>query len=309
MIGTLGLRVANLISTTPPGSPLSTERRPETSLGTLTKKFCDLLHASPDGVLDLNEAAETLQVQKRRIYDITNVLEGVGLISKASKNHIRWKASDPEEIYKIHERKQQLQRSQEREKQLDQLISICKQELNLLTENQENWQLSVTYHDLRSVTEFKEKTVLAIKAPPDTVLTCDAQESYQMHLKSNNGPIDVLVCPEIEENRPSSPSPSTVDDIGSCEESTPNKLVAHPPGSGTGFMSADENDVSLSSIADVTADDLDCLLQYGRDYSLDHLDASALIPSFESLSPPLQEGDFNFGLDVTEGIGDLFDFK
>ena len=72
------------------GSPAS-EKRTETSLGTLTKKFCDLLHASPDGVLDLNEAADTLRVQKRRIYDITNVLEGVGLISKASKNHIRWK--------------------------------------------------------------------------------------------------------------------------------------------------------------------------------------------------------------------------
>ncbi len=67
------------------------ERRTETSLGSLTKRFCELLHASPDGVLDLNEAAETLSVQKRRIYDITNVLEGVGLISKASKNHIRWK--------------------------------------------------------------------------------------------------------------------------------------------------------------------------------------------------------------------------
>ena len=67
------------------------ERRTETSLGSLTKRFCELLHASPDGVLDLNEAAETLSVQKRRIYDITNVLEGVGLISKASKNHIKWK--------------------------------------------------------------------------------------------------------------------------------------------------------------------------------------------------------------------------
>jgi len=69
----------------------SSERKSETSLGTLTKRFCELLHASPDGVLDLNEAAETLHVQKRRIYDITNVLEGVGLITKASKNHIRWK--------------------------------------------------------------------------------------------------------------------------------------------------------------------------------------------------------------------------
>ena len=33
-----------------------------------------------------------------------------------------------------------------------------------------------TYGDLRSIPEFAEKTVLAIKAPPDTVLSCDAQE-------------------------------------------------------------------------------------------------------------------------------------
>jgi len=32
-----------------------------------------------------------LQVQKRRIYDITNVLEGIGLIEKKLKNNIQWK--------------------------------------------------------------------------------------------------------------------------------------------------------------------------------------------------------------------------
>lgn len=31
------------------------------------------------------------QVQKRRIYDITNVLEGIGLIEKKLKNIIYWK--------------------------------------------------------------------------------------------------------------------------------------------------------------------------------------------------------------------------
>lgn len=31
------------------------------------------------------------QVQKRRIYDITNVLEGIGLIEKKLKNNIQWK--------------------------------------------------------------------------------------------------------------------------------------------------------------------------------------------------------------------------
>lgn len=32
-----------------------------------------------------------MQVQKRRIYDITNVLEGIGLIEKKLKNNIQWK--------------------------------------------------------------------------------------------------------------------------------------------------------------------------------------------------------------------------
>uniref|UniRef100_A0A2A4KAF5 E2F/DP family winged-helix DNA-binding domain-containing protein n=1 Tax=Heliothis virescens TaxID=7102 RepID=A0A2A4KAF5_HELVI len=45
----------------------------DTSLGLLTKKFVALLKSSPNGVLDLNIAAEHLSVQKRRIYDITNV--------------------------------------------------------------------------------------------------------------------------------------------------------------------------------------------------------------------------------------------
>lgn len=39
-----------------------------------------------------HQAADTLAVrQKRRIYDITNVLEGIDLIEKKSKNSIQWK--------------------------------------------------------------------------------------------------------------------------------------------------------------------------------------------------------------------------
>jgi len=47
-----------------------------------------LLRESPKGTLDLNEAAVALLVQKRRIYDITNVLEGIGLVTKVSKNKV-----------------------------------------------------------------------------------------------------------------------------------------------------------------------------------------------------------------------------
>uniref|UniRef100_A0AAY4B1W7 E2F transcription factor 5 n=1 Tax=Denticeps clupeoides TaxID=299321 RepID=A0AAY4B1W7_9TELE len=56
----------------PPGSS-----RREKSLGLLTIRFVALLRDAEDGLLDLKTAADTLAVkQKRRIYDITNVLEG-----------------------------------------------------------------------------------------------------------------------------------------------------------------------------------------------------------------------------------------
>ncbi|KAL6524794.1 hypothetical protein OROMI_030387 [Orobanche minor] len=64
--------------------------RYDSSLGLLTKKFIRLIRDAKDGTLDLNRTADVLEVQKRRIYDITNVLEGIGLVEKTTKNHIRW---------------------------------------------------------------------------------------------------------------------------------------------------------------------------------------------------------------------------
>jgi len=82
-----------------PGVPATLARatnssRFDSSLGLLTRKFTNLIHASISGAVDLNEAALQLNVQKRRIYDITNVLEGIGLIEKRSKNVIAWRNED-----------------------------------------------------------------------------------------------------------------------------------------------------------------------------------------------------------------------
>ncbi len=55
----------------------STVPRFETSLVLLAKRFQALLQSAPDGILNLNAAAEQLGVEKRRLYDITNVMEGM----------------------------------------------------------------------------------------------------------------------------------------------------------------------------------------------------------------------------------------
>lgn len=81
--------ISNAGSPGNPSTPASS--RYDNSLGLLTRKFINLLKQTQDGILDLNDAAKILDVRKRRIYDITNVLEGTGLIEKKLKNRIRWR--------------------------------------------------------------------------------------------------------------------------------------------------------------------------------------------------------------------------
>ncbi|XP_069080222.1 transcription factor E2F2 [Pleurodeles waltl] len=193
-----------------PRSP-GEKTRYDTSLGLLTKKFIQLLSESEDGVLDLNLAAEMLRVQKRRIYDITNVLEGIQLIRKKSKNNIQWMGtgifSDPSVSRHQQSLRQEVGELTKQEQVLDDLIQSCTQQLKRLTEDEENQRLAfVTYQDIRSIGNFSEQTVIAIKAPPETRLEVPDlnEENLQIYLKSSNGPIEVYLCPEqITEQKPS----------------------------------------------------------------------------------------------------------
>ena len=78
----------------------SKKGRKENGLVELTKKFILLLVEAVDKCLDLNKAMIILNVQKRRTYDITNVLEGINLIERYKKNHVRWIATAPSDIVK-----------------------------------------------------------------------------------------------------------------------------------------------------------------------------------------------------------------
>ena len=68
-------------------TPSTSKSDGSTALGNLTKNFISFLIAN-NKTIDLNEACKRLNIQKRQIYDITNVLEGIDLIKKKEKNHI-----------------------------------------------------------------------------------------------------------------------------------------------------------------------------------------------------------------------------
>lgn len=126
----------------------------------------DLLKESPQGVIDLNIASEQLNVQKRRIYDITNVLEGVGLLEKKSKNNIQWKFGVDDSAY--NRKVLELKRLEQKENNLGDLLRIVQDDLNQVSTSSKCGY--ITKHDLASIPLFKNQSVIVIKAPPDAKL-------------------------------------------------------------------------------------------------------------------------------------------
>nr|XP_046253051.1 transcription factor E2F1 [Scatophagus argus] len=327
----------------PPRVPRTTSEksRYDTSLNLTTKRFLNLLSQSADGVVDLNWASQVLDVQKRRIYDITNVLEGIQLISKKSKNNIQWLGNRVDTA--LVSRHKELQREvcdlTEAEQQLDELISKCNLQLRLLTEDPQNKKLGyVRCQDLRKSFDSPDQLVMVIRAPPETQMqVSEPSQGYQVSLKSSRGPIDVFLCPEDSSGvcspvtgssptKPSAdpslvPSPTLATDQSQARTSTtaPEVSLSSPASTSSTVTASSQQEPSslvlggdtesllggdpFSGLGDMPDFDLSPLS------SSDLLNGEGLIlplDGFINLSPP-HSHDYHFGLEDHEGISELFD--
>ncbi|KAJ8912902.1 hypothetical protein NQ315_017232 [Exocentrus adspersus] len=181
------------------------QSRFEKSLGLLTTKFVNLLQKSTGGVLDLklaSIAADLLAVrQKRRIYDITNVLEGIGLIEKKSKNSIQWKpytykdclpgANTQEYSLKVAHLKSELSKLSEYENELDMQRLRIEQSIRNTTEDLETKKyLYVTSEDLSNCYNSAD-TVIVVNTPiNNTALKyLNSEDKHQLKIRSSSSPI------------------------------------------------------------------------------------------------------------------------
>jgi len=314
-------------------TPGDSSSRFEKSLGLLTTKFVTLLQEAEGGILDLKLAADTLNVkQKRRIYDITNVLEGIGLIEKKNKNCIQWRGAVPgsntqESVDRLAVLKEEIEELDDFEKVLDQHKSWVQQSIKNITEDSTNEKaLYVTHEDICQ--SFEGETLLAIQAPRGTQLEVPIPEQlanqkrkYQIHLKSSDGQIYVLlVNKDPESDHPVAvqvPPPKDIADalekVQSSESRSPDdnsRLVGRKSKAVSSI--SDNVESSKKFKLDPEASEVETILS-GKvldthipgldEYTMSH----EIFGPLMRLSPPPCERDYCFNLDDNEGVCDLFD--
>ncbi|KYN41986.1 Transcription factor E2F5 [Trachymyrmex septentrionalis] len=316
------------------------QSRFEKSLGLLTTRFVSLLQKAKDGVLDLKVAADLLEVrQKRRIYDITNVLEGIGLIEKKSKNSIQWKGAGPgcntQEVgEKLTDLKEEISKLEDHEQLLDIHTRWIQQSIkNIKDDNINKKYAYITYEDVKE--NFVDQFVLGIQGPPDmeitvpnvlkTVMQEDTMINYNMTLKSNLGEIKVyMVQPELAKTYDNKVLEMRLreeiikgtkrgNEDEKKEEVTvkPKRKVGRPPKNSTKpdpVLTDDEEEEDSELIeAKIVLRDVSTADIVQRDLEfLDQLYSDFCGPLMR-LSPPPGEKDYHFNLSENEGVCDLFD--
>lgn len=182
-------------------------QRQENSLGELTKSFINYVRDSGTNTININDLVKKLKVKKRRIYDITNVLEGIGYIKKHAKNEISWLRTEMlceesnsrlNHSQTVHNQslqnksgKNQLMLIKELEaqnKQLDASITKLKSKFVDISSNEEFSQYGyVTFDDLKLLTASEKINLLAIKAPKGTSLEIiNPEETKNAYLKTQS---------------------------------------------------------------------------------------------------------------------------
>lgn len=323
--------------------PGDSSSRFEKSLGLLTTKFVTLLQEADGGILDLKVAADTLNVkQKRRIYDITNVLEGIGLIEKQNKNCIQWRGAVPgsntqESVDRLAVLKKENEELEEFEKLLDQHKSWVHQSITNITEDSTNEKaLYVTHEDICE--SFEGNTLLAIQAPNGTQLEVPIPEQsglkkkYQIHLKSTDGQIYVLlVNKDPDSDHPVAVQVPPPKDIAEAiekasetidrtvgqkhkieAENLENSTVEQQQQETTNVLPMSKK-LKLSDSGIDTESEVESILS-GKvldtdipGLGLEEFMSSEIFGPLMRLSPPPCERDYFFNLDENEGVCDLFD--
>ena len=148
------------------------------SLTELTQRFLQYLRTQR-GAIDAATASAATGIAKRRVYDITSVLEGLGLVAKPNQRQFLWKggvdlnASTAPVIRGPLPAAAAAARNEARAEiaRLDSYIEALQEEMAALCGDEATARFAyLTHEQLRSLPTFSDSLILAVRYPPGTVV-------------------------------------------------------------------------------------------------------------------------------------------
>ncbi|XP_017844748.1 transcription factor E2F2 [Drosophila busckii] len=294
------------------------QQRSVGSLVLLTQKFVELMKQN-GGSIDLKEATKILDVQKRRIYDITNVLEGIGLIDKGRHcSLVRWRGggftnAKDRRAYEIAcERTNHLKSLED---DLDRQLEYAQRNLNFIMQDPTNQSYAyITRDDFLNT--YGDDTVFTIPNYDEEVKIERNDDELRVSL-DNGSTIDIRL---VTDQGTGITNPQDSDgpfDEQHCDTPTPNSSPSHSSdaGQGTGNVIKDEHTYScnpeLKEENKTLENELTAKIifqNYLSGHSLRRFypdDPNLENPPLVQVNPPQE--DFNFVLKNDEGVCELFD--
>ncbi|TYI08847.1 hypothetical protein ES332_A09G030500v1 [Gossypium tomentosum] len=128
--------------------------RKEKSLGLLCSNFLALYNHDSVQTIGLDDAASKLGVERRRIYDVVNILESIGVVARKGKNQYLWKGF--EEIPKA------LEKLKEEALKQNFCFSDCSKSLRVLDENESADSSYVKNEGQDNLSESSKRTAIAL---------------------------------------------------------------------------------------------------------------------------------------------------
>ena len=174
----------------------------ENSLGQLTKNFINYIKTTGRKSININDLVNELEVKKRRIYDITNVLQGIGYLQKSGKNEIVWtktinnKGKTKKKLgnqkksanNSINKQKQNIDLLEKEKQDLENEVNNFKEEFNSIAKKNEFAKFGyITIDDLKSISINDKVDFLVIKATKGTSMNIvdknQSKDTYDKYKK------------------------------------------------------------------------------------------------------------------------------
>ncbi|KAF7457697.1 transcription factor E2FA-like isoform X1 [Cryptosporidium felis] len=156
--------------------------RAESGLLLLTEKVIEYAKQSPKYEIDLQSVENKLGVPRRRLYDITNVLEAVGLFTKPRHNVYKLNMDANYGLLQDEENDENIIFYTKSQVELDKAISNIRDSIQeIIKTGQEQGLLYADREILSKICPVNNNTIVSISTPIDASITLNSnQHSYQL---------------------------------------------------------------------------------------------------------------------------------